>query len=176
MAGLSENRLAEDRLVPLEAAARAWSDLSAQTVKRLSGLTMEPWSVAAALYRHGMLPQSRLSALCHTHKVAVSRAVDLLARQKQWVVRLPDGADGRLRHLILTETGHAEVAVVAAALADLRERCLAELSDADVVQMHALLLRVEAGARRVPLVDDPCKPRFQVIQDNASVHTGMKSP
>ena len=167
--------LSEDRLVPLEAAARAWADLSAQTVKRLCGLAPEPWSVAAELYRRGMLPQSRMSALCHTHKVMISRAVDVLVRQKQWVARLPDGADGRLRHLILTGKGHAEVAVVAAALADLRDLCLAGISAGDVAQMHALLHRVEARVRRIDLTDDPCKPRFQVIEDGASARTEMKS-
>jgi len=171
MAGLFEDRLApnclgEDRLVPLEAAARAWADVSAQTVKRLCGLAIEPWSVAAALHRHGMLPQSRLSALCHTHKVAISRAVDVLVQQKQWVVRLPSGSDGRIRHLILTEKGLAEAAIVAAALADLRDLCLAEISEGDVAQMHALLLRVKEGVRRIDLRGPPGKPRFQVIPDS----------
>ncbi len=174
MAGLSEDCLAEDRLVPLEAAARAWADLSAQTVKRLCGMAIEPWSVAAALYRHGMLPQSRLSALCHIHKVAISRAVDGLVRQKQWVVRLPDGADGRLRHLILTEKGHAEVAVVVAALADLRDLCLAGISAGDIAQMQALLLRVEEGVRRVDLTDRQGMRHLQVLPGSQPGHMEMK--
>ena len=160
--------LSEDRLVPLEAAARAWADLSAQTVRRLCGLTIEPWSVAATLYRHGMLPQSRLSVLCHAHKVAISRAVDTLVQQKQWVVRLPAAADGRLRHLILTEKGVAEVAVVAAAVADLRERCLAGISEGEVAQMHALLHRVEACVRRIDVRDPPGKRRAQAVPDVAA--------
>ena len=163
MNGLFQDRLVEDRLVPLEAAARAWADLSAQTVKRLCGLTLEPWNVAAALYRYGMLPQSRLGALCHTHKVMISRAVDTLVQHKQWVARLPSGVDGRIRHLILTENGRAEVAAVTEALADLRSRCLVEISEGDVAHMQALLLRVEAGVRQAAQAA-PCQSRPQVIQ------------
>jgi DNA-binding MarR family transcriptional regulator len=157
----------EDSFTPLEDAARAWADVSAQTVRRMCGLAAEPWSVAAALYRHGMLPQSRLVSLCHTHKVMISRAVDTLVRQKQWVARLPAGKDARVRHLILTEKGRAEVAVVARALADLRDQCLAQIGEGEVAHLQALQLRIEAGVRHAApfaLSTAPCQPRPQAIQ------------
>ena len=145
--------LYEDRLAPLEATARTWATLSARTVRRLCGLGMEPWSVAAALYRHGMLPQSRLAALCHTHKVGISRSVELLVRDKRWLMRLAPGPDARVRHLVLTEKGLAEVAVVAEALSGLRHLCLSGMETQDMAQMHALLRRMEDSMQRVDLAD-----------------------
>ncbi len=150
----------EDRLVPLEAAARAWALLSAQTVEGLCGLTVVPWRVAAALHRHGMLPQSRLATLCHTHKVAISRAVEQLVEDQQWVMRLARGTDGRLRHLVLTERGRADVAGVAEALADLRHLCLADISDSEIAQMHDLARRVEEGVRRARHMERPRRRSF----------------
>ena len=117
-------------------------------MKRLCGLAVDPWVVAAALYRHGMLPQPRLSALCHTHKVAISRAIDVLVEQKQWVQRVPHGSDGRIHNLVLTEKGLAEVAVVAEALAALRHRSLDGIAEGEMAQMHDLLQRVEDGVQR----------------------------
>lgn len=139
----------DDRLAPLEAAARAWATLSDQTVRQMCGLPPEPWRVAAALYRHGMLPQSRLAALCHTHKVAVSRAVESLVGEKRWVMRVAYGSDGRLRHLVLTDKGRAEVEIVVEALAELRHLSLAGIGEVELAQMHDLLRRIEDGVRRV---------------------------
>ena len=163
----------EDSLVPLEDAARAWAEVSDKTVRRMCGLAVEPWRVAAALYRHGMLPQSRLSALCHTHKVMISRAVDTLVRQKQWVLRLPAGTDARVRHLILSEKGRAEVAVVAEALAELRDQCLAGIGPGEVAHMQALLRRLEAEVRHV--TPPPCQPRLQVIEHNGPARAETRS-
>ncbi len=139
----------EDRFAPLEAAARAWAALSDQTVRQMYGLPPEPWRITAALYRHGMLPQSCLAALCHTHKVAVSRAVESLVVEKRWVMRVAYGSDGRLRHLVLTDKGRAEAEVVVEALAELRHLSLAGISDIEMTQMADLLRRVEDGVRRV---------------------------
>ena len=162
--GMGASALGEDGLLHLEATAAAWGALSSQTVRRLCGLTSEPWSVAAMLYRHGVLPQSRLTSLCRLHKVAVSRSVDVLVHKKQWVTRLACPWDGRVWELALTEKGVAEAAIVVETLADIRRICTHGIGEAEMGGMRDLLQRMEDAVERVNLAEHLGRPRLQVVQ------------
>lgn len=112
-----EGRLAGFLPYQLSVASNAVSDLIAERYRRRFGLKIPEWRVMAVLGDTGAMTQRALTAATLMDKVAVNRAVKVLA-ERGLVARVANPDDGRSHLLDLTREGcaiHAEVMPLALA-------------------------------------------------------------
>jgi DNA-binding MarR family transcriptional regulator len=126
----------------LSVASNAVSSLIAERYRKRFALKIPEWRVMAVLGDAGELTQRALTAATLMDKVAVNRAVKVLA-ERGLLIRVPNPEDGRSHMLALSGEGraiHAEVMPLAQAT----ER---ELLDGLSGEEQRVLRRLLAGLR-----------------------------
>jgi DNA-binding MarR family transcriptional regulator len=142
------SRLKLDDYLPyrLSVAANAVSRVVARAYQARFGLKVPEWRLLAVLADDGEMTQAELVARTAMDKVTVSRAAQGLV-ERGLAAQSRDPSDRRSRRLALTVEGrglHADVAPAALAM----ERALLErFSSKEVLELKALLQRIEDAAR-----------------------------
>jgi DNA-binding MarR family transcriptional regulator len=108
----------------------------------LFNLTIAQWRLIAVIAEKGAATQQALGSHTGMEKVTVSRAAaELVARGL--LERRPNSDDRRSHMLLLTNDGHALYRTVAPRALAMESQIFACLSDAEQVQLAALLKRVD---------------------------------
>ena len=126
----------------LSVASNAVSSLIAERYRKRFALKIPEWRVMAVLGDAGELTQRALTAATLMDKVAVNRAVKVLA-ERGLLVRVPNPEDGRSHMLALSGEGraiHAEVMPLAQATEQ-------ELLEGLTQEEQGVLRRLLAGLR-----------------------------
>lgn len=114
---------------------------------------LKPWSLTFARYevlvllhfsRRGRLPLGKMGDRLMLHQASITNLVDRLERQ-DLVRRIPHPTDGRTTLAELTDAGRLVVAEATVAVQQ-ASLGLAELTDRQADELHALLRHVRAGA------------------------------
>ena len=130
----------------LSITSNAVSDRIAGEYRARFGLKVPEWRVMAVLGDTGAMTQRALADATLMDKVAVNRAVKVLAG-RELLRRLPNTRDGRSHLLELTEAGrgvHGEVMPLALAT---EARLLEDFAPEEVAQLRSMLERLERRAR-----------------------------
>jgi DNA-binding MarR family transcriptional regulator len=126
----------------LSVASNAVSSLIAERYRKRFALKIPEWRVMAVLGDAGELTQRALTAATLMDKVAVNRAVKVLA-ERGLLIRVPNPEDGRSHKLALSGEGraiHAEVMPLAQATEQ-------ELLEGLTLEEQGVLRRLLAGLR-----------------------------
>lgn len=115
-----------------------------QSVGREHQLTLNEWRAMVLIAAQPGLTATRLTALTGLDKMAVSRALAGLQRQKR-LRRQEDPADQRRSRLHLSRTGKALFDIVNAQARERESRLFAALSMDDLQQLNATLDRLIAS-------------------------------
>lgn len=139
-----------DTFVPyrLSIASNTVSDVIASTYRSLFGLNIPEWRLVTVLAEHEGITQQDLGEATRMDKVTVSRAAMSLVK-RELAHRAPNHDDKRSHLLSLTKQGRALYAQVAPKALALEDAVLADFDHAEVVQLIAMLERLEAAALRL---------------------------
>ena len=118
----------------------------------VSGLYEEPfgmkryeWRTMAILGQNPAMTASDIVAASSMDKVSVSRAITAL-RGRGWIAERANKADARSRLLRLSRSGREVYETLVPQMIALEEKLLADLSDAEIGTLKALMARVAASA------------------------------
>ena len=121
----------------------------ASLFERRHQLSLVEWRTMLTLAAEPDLPAAAVADRLGLDKMAVSRAVAGLERRGR-VRRLPDPADGRRALLALTDAGWALYRLIAPFGRDRENALLAELDEAERVQLDRILGKLIRAARALP--------------------------
>lgn len=129
----------------LSVAANAVSQLIARAYVDRFGLTVPQWRLLAVLAEDGPSTQQVLCGRTVMDKVTVMRAARGLA-QRRLVRRVPNSADGRSHHLLLSPAGERMYQAVAPLALDYEAALLQGLQGPQVQQLEQWLRRLQSRA------------------------------
>lgn len=128
----------------LSIASNAVSDAVAGAYRTLFGLRIPEWRLVAVLAEGGNMSQQALCGRTRMDKVTVSRAAIALA-DRGLIARASNPEDQRSHLLTLTPEGWALYEQVAPKALEFERRIFAGFSEAERVQLQAMLDRIEAA-------------------------------
>ncbi len=136
-----------DDFIPyqLSTASNAVSALIAQEYKSRFGLKIPEWRVMAVLGNRGASTQRHLVEATLMDKVTVNRAVKALA-DRHLLDRMPNDADGRSHHLVLSDTGTELYEQIMPAAEAMEKKIMAVLSDEEIEQLSGYLTKIRQSA------------------------------
>lgn len=129
----------------LSIASNAVSDAVATAYRTLFGLRIPEWRLVTVLAEDGAMSQQALCGRTRMDKVTVSRAAIALA-DRGLIARTANPGDQRSHLLALSDAGWALYEQIAPKAIELERRIFAGFSDAERVQLHAMLERIETAA------------------------------
>ena len=137
-------------------AARGFTRLSEARLKPL-GFGVGHLPVLVALRDGRASTQRDLARFARTEQPPMAQ---MLARMERdgLILRAPDAADGRSRHVSLTETAEARLPNAIVALLKGNREALVAFTDEEAAQLVALLTRLIANLDRIANVAETCSP------------------
>ncbi|RYE03224.1 MAG: MarR family transcriptional regulator [Sphingomonadales bacterium] len=135
-----------DEFLPyrLSIASNAVSDIVAGAYRTLFGLRIPEWRLIAVLAEGGNMSQQALCGRTRMDKVTVSRAAIALA-DRGLIARASNPDDQRSHLLTLSTEGWALYEQIAPKALEMERRIFAAFSDAERIQLKAMLDRIEAA-------------------------------
>ena len=112
-------------------------------VSEENGLTLQQWKVFSALGSFEPIAASEVCRWLTTDKAIVSRVVRQLLERKL-VKRRLHARDARLVEILLTQSGKALYAKMAAALDSVEAELLMDSDSSEIQSFHSILERLEA--------------------------------
>ena len=109
---------------------------------RNMGMTRSQWWVLTHLFREEGLTQTELAELMEIEKPSLGKLLDRL-ESKQWIRRVADSKDRRVKRIYLTDDVEPLVAKMRSHAADVRHEALAGLSPAQRDQLVDTLLLIK---------------------------------
>jgi DNA-binding MarR family transcriptional regulator len=148
-------RLQEYLPYRLSVAANAVSGLIARGYESRFALRIPQWRLIAVLADEGALTQQALCGRTIMDKVTVMRAAQALLRRRL-IRRLPNKRDGRSHRLQLTAAGRRLYQQIVPLALDYQARLLTGLERTQVLQLEAMLKRLEECAVTLQQPAGPC--------------------
>lgn len=110
------------------------------------GITRREWRILALLHGHDGLPPSALADKVQLDRARTSRGIGALVAKKL-ITRTPAQADRRGAQVALTDAGQALVAELLPQVQAINRSIMAGLTDAESLQFHASLERLQVSAQ-----------------------------
>ncbi len=130
----------------LSVTSNAVSDLIARSYRGKFGLKIPEWRLMAILGEHASMTQRDMVVATAMDKVTVNRASATLAN-RGLIERVPNIADGRSHHVMLTDTGRELYEQIVPQAQVIRD-ALVQVLDAEELQLLMQILnklRISAG-------------------------------
>ncbi|HEY0198912.1 MAG TPA: MarR family transcriptional regulator [Rhodanobacter sp.] len=108
------------------------------------GFAMSQLPVLVSLKKNRALPQAELARLARVEQSSMAQLLNRMERDGL-VQRIPDPDDRRSRLISLTDTASRRMPKGKAIMDATREEALTGFSNADIKQLRALLLRINAN-------------------------------